>query len=215
MWTEPTEFGTSTWRQVVPASWLMARAAVSWLPVHRKPGCGTQRKSGSSQAPSWRTWTGPRTKVPGGSGRSLGGWPASRMRTTQASWSPPGCAVWRTRRRPSGASNWTGFCSDRSGSSVSRSAGPQPSAPRVERWIEMSDLPSSEPPNQRQCRPSAPWERNAAWFCTQGDGSSASQRPSPAGRSCPSIAAAIWSGLTTSESLAMRRPPSCRVRHCL
>ena len=73
MWTQPIEFGTSRSDQLSPRSWLTATAAVSWLPVQRAPGRTLHRKSGSIQAPSSRTTTDPRTKLPLGRSRVRGG----------------------------------------------------------------------------------------------------------------------------------------------
>ncbi len=121
---------------------------------------------------------------------------SSAIRTRQVSWLPEACEVWNSQSRPSGAGKITGFCSEWAASSLSWATGPQAGAPgrSTAARMQMSDLPSSEPPNQAQSTvPSTRPARKLAWFCTTGDGRNASSRPSSTRRSVPVMSRAISS----------------------
>ena len=208
MCTQPVDSGTSVSDQVAPRSVLTATAAVSWLPVQRTPGRPLQRKSGSNHAPSSRTTTRARTKLPSGSpsGRPgperacVAATSSGRRMTSHSSWRPPpGWAVWNSQTaRLSGSGKMTGFCSERAGSSETWADGLHRSAPgvRVAARMKMSGLPSSVPANHAQASvPSGSHCRNAAWFCTTGEGRYASARPGSTASIRPSMRAAISSGV--------------------
>ena len=135
MCTQPVDSGTSA---SVPA-----RAAVGARRQRRpRRGCRSsarRRRCGRGRAAASRrrrraASPAPRTKLPSGSA-SVRGSPertpsgprsSGRNRTTHSSCRPPGWAVWKRPGAPvAGSVKITGFCSDRSGSSDTRSAGLQ------------------------------------------------------------------------------------------
>ena len=73
-------------------------------------------------------------------------------------------------------------------------------------WMEMSGMPSIEPPNHTQASsPPGSRARLAAWFCNDGDGMKASHRAGPAARTTPSITSRENSLCPVSTACSFRR----------
>ena len=134
--------GTVCSVQLRPWSAEIMTALVSSLPVQAPEAGVLQRKTGSSHSPPSSTTIGWRMKMPEPScwskSVSIGPQllPSSvemRRRTIAVSWWPEIWAVQSSHSLPSGTGNKSGFCSDRVGSSESRTGSDQCLAPGARR----------------------------------------------------------------------------------